>query len=296
MSRGELNIALVGVLAGLGAVVWFTREKPEVLPPLTTLTADTLKQIAVEHPGAPLLRLEKHDAQWRLVAPVHAPADPLEVAGLISLATSSVERSLPLTEVSLAELGLEPPEYTVTLNDQTLAVGASELIQARRYIRAGDHVALVADPPSAALDADYSDLVAKPLLPEDAKIVRIEVPGLTVARNADGSWAADTQPDASAEKLQAFVDNWRRARSMWNAAMPADSASGRQAIRIVLEDGEVLLRLAATEPQLQIDRPDYGVRYAVSKAEEAGLLTLAAAVVPASPDEAIQDAIAPKAE
>lgn len=296
MSRGKLNIALVGVLAGLGAVVWFTREKPEVLPPLTTLTADTLKQIVIEHPGAPPLRLEKHGAHWQLVAPVQAPTDPLEVAGVVSLATSNVERSLPLTEVSLAELGLEPPEYVVTLNDQVLAVGANEPIQARRYIKSGDHVALVADPPSAALDADYSDLVAKPLLPEDAKIVRIEVPGLTVSRNAEGQWTADTQPDASTEKLQAFVDNWRKARSMWNAAMPADGASGGQAIRIVLKDGEIQLRLAATEPQLQIDRPDYGVRYAVSKAEEAGLLTLASAVMPVSPDEAIQNAIAPASE
>ncbi|MDP9140777.1 MAG: DUF4340 domain-containing protein [Pseudomonadota bacterium] len=296
MSRARLNIVLVGVLAGLGAVVWFTREKPEVLPPLTTLTADTLKQIVIEHPGAPLLRLEKQDEQWQIVAPVKAPTDPLEVAGLISLTTSNVERSLPLAEVSLAELGLEPPGYTVTLNDQLLAFGANEPIQARRYIRTGDHVALVSDPPSAALDADYSDLVAKPLLPEGAKIVRIEVPGLTVSRNAEGTWAADTQPDASAEKLQAFVDNWRKARSMWNAAMPADGASGGQAIRIVLEDGEIQLRLAATEPQLQIDRPEYGVRYAVSKAEEAGLLTLASAVMPASPDEAIQNAIAPASE
>lgn len=290
MSRAKLNIAMVGVLAGLGAVVWFTREKPEVLPPLTTLTAETLQQIAIEHPGAPAIKLEKQGEQWQLVAPVKAPADPLEVAGIVALASSSVERSLPLTDVKLAELGLEPPEYTVTFNDQVLGFGADEPIQARRYLKTADHVALIPDPPKETLDADFSELVAKTLLPEGAKIVRIEVPGLTVSRNAEGQWTADTQPGASAEKLQAFVDSWSKARAMWNAAIPDGGKdlgeAGGQPIRIVLEDGEVQLRLAAHEPQLLIDRPDFGVRYSVSKAEEASLLTLAAAAVAETPDAA----------
>ncbi|HEY1077178.1 MAG TPA: DUF4340 domain-containing protein [Fontimonas sp.] len=290
MSRAKLNIAMVGVLAGLGAVVWFTREKPEVLPPLTALSAQTLKQILIEHPGTPAIRLEKQGEQWQLVAPVKAPTDPLEVAGIVALASSPVERSLPLAEVTLAELGLEPPQYSVTFNDQVLGFGADEPIQARRYIKAADHVALIADPPKEPLDADYSELVAKTLLPEGAKIVRIEVPGLTVARNEAGLWTAEPAGNASAEKLQAFVDSWSQARAMWNAAIPDGGKdlgpAGGQPIRIVLEDGEVQLRLAAHEPQLLIDRPDFGVRYAVSKAEEASLLTLAAA--PAAPAEAVE--------
>lgn len=289
MSRAKLNLALVGVLAGLGAVAWFTREKPEVLPPLTALTEATLKTIAIEHPGQPAVRLEKRDAGWHLVAPVDAPVDALEVNGLVALAGAKVERSLPLADVKLAELGLEPPAYGITFNDQSLAIGADEPIQARRYVKTGDHVALIADPPAEALDADYSELVAKALLPEGAKIQRVEVPGLVVSRNAEGQWVADGQPDATQEQMQVLVDGWSKARSMWNALIPDGGkdlgAAGGKPIRIVFDGGEVQLRLAGFEPQLLIDNPAYGVRYAVSKADEATLLTLLPAGTATAPPE-----------
>lgn len=294
MSRAKLNVALVTVLAGLGAVAWFTREKPEVLPPLTSLAETALTRIAIEHPGSPAIRLEKQGEHWQLVAPVAAPVDPLEVNGLIALATAKVERSLPLAEVKLAELGLEPAAYRITLNDQILAIGADEPIQARRYVKAGDHVALIADPPAETLDANYSELVAKPLLPEGARIQRIEVPGLVVSRNAEGQWTAAGQPDASAERLQAFVDAWSNARSMWNALIPdgeRDAGAAGRAVRIVFDGGEVQLRIAGFEPQLLIDRPDYGVRYAVSKADESTLLTLAKPDVPAEPADGAAPAL-----
>jgi hypothetical protein len=273
MTRSHLNIVLALAAIGLGALLWFSREKPETFPPLTALKADEVTAIELAHPDAPVIRLEKSDGAWRLTAPVQAPADDFEVSSLVNLATLDVRRSLPLAEADLKQLQLDPPKYTITLNGHELGFGDTEPIEYRRYVRSGEQVALVLDPPSAALDSDYSDLVAKQLLPTGAQIQRIELPQLTVVRK-HGVWIAEQRPEAGSDELQGLVDAWRNLRAMWNAARPADADDAGEPVRIVLGEGELNLRIVQREPQLQIDNPAYGVRYTVSRAELDRLLTL----------------------
>lgn len=276
MKRTQLNVALALAAVALGTALWLSREQTEPKPPLTPLAEDALRTIEIAHPDRPVIRLEKRGDDWRLTAPVDAPVDAFELSSLTGLAEREVQRSLPLAEVQLAELKLDPPAYTITLNDVTLGFGDTEPIEFRRYVRVGDEVRLIADPPSAALDADYSDLVAKELLPAAAQLQRIEVPGLVVQRAADGSWTADGHADAGADQLQGFVSAWRGARAMWNALRPEDAGDDSgEPVRLVLQDGsEVRLRVVEREPQLKIDRADYGIRYTLSKADADKLLKL----------------------
>jgi hypothetical protein len=274
MTRSHLNIVLALAAVGLGALLWFSREQPETFPPLTPLQQAEVSSIELAHPDAPLIRLEKQGTAWRLTAPVSAPADDFEVSSLVNLATLEIKRSLPLAEAYLKQLQLDPPNYTITLNSHVLGFGDTEPIEFRRYVRSGDQLALVLDPPSAALDRDYSDLVARQLLPAGAQIQRIELPQLTVARKEQGGWIAEQKPDAGSDELQALVDTWRDLRAMWNAARPADAGDAGEPVRIVLADGELNLRIVEREPQLKIDNPAYGVRYTVSRAELDKLLNL----------------------
>lgn len=285
MNRTQLNAVLAVAVVGLGVAAWLGREKPEPLPPLTPIAESDVRTIAIAHPDAAVIRIEKRGGDWRLVEPVDAPTDPFEVSSLVGLAKLEVKRSLPISEVTLADLKLDPPQYTVTLNDQVLGFGDTEPIEFRRYIRSGDQVALVGDPPSAALDRDYSDLVSRALLPDAAQILRIEVPGLVVRRGDDGSgWIADGRADATADQLQSFVDAWQNARAMWNAQRPADAGDAGEPVKLVLADGEVALRIAARDPQLLIDRADYGVRYTLSKADVDKLLKLPEPAPAAKPE------------
>lgn len=281
MKRSQLNLGLAAAVVGLAVAVWVSREKPEQHLPLTPIAETDLKSIAISHPDAKAIRLDKQGDAWRLTEPVNAPTDALEVSGLIGLTKLDVLRSLQPGEVQLADLGLEPPKFTVTLNDVELAFGDSEPIEYRRYIKTSGQVALVSDPPSAALDADYSDLVSKELVPSTAKILRIDVPGLSVRRAEDGNgWVADGVADATTDQLQTFVEGWKTARAMWNARMPEGAAATGEAVRITTDAGEIQLRVAARDPQLQIDRAEYGVRYTLSKADVDRLLKLAPVPTP----------------
>lgn len=294
MNRLQLNLALVVLVGGLAAALYFTQEEEKKGPPLTTLTDATLERIRIQHPDTPAIALAKQDGQWRLTEPVQAAADPLEVASIVTLATMEAKRKLAVADVDLKELKLDPPSYRVTLNDIELSIGDSEPIEYRRYIRIGEEIALTDDPPGAALDADYSDLVSKALLPPAVKLLRIEVPGLTLTRGADGQTWTETpaQADASADQKQKFVDGWTTARAMWNAAVPAEEADAAgEPVTLVYDGGELKLKIVAREPQLILENPALKVRYTLSKALENEILRLPDP--PAAEDAAAQPATTP---
>ena len=212
MKRSHLNLVLLAAVAGLGAAVWFGQKQEEKGPPLTALKQDAITRIAVEHPGKPAIRLEKKDGKWNITEPVKGPSDPFEVNGILNLAELEVKTKLD-PGVNKTELELEPPKYSVTLDDVRIDLGGSEPIKFRRYVKAGDVIGLVEDPPSAALDADFSDLVAKTLVPEDVSLQKIELPGLVLAKTTEGEWTSPQQGDAKPAQVEAFAESWKNARA-----------------------------------------------------------------------------------
>lgn len=275
MTRTQLNLVLLIAATGLGAAVFFSQKKEEKGAPLTTLTAEIINKIALEHPGAAAIELEKRNGKWKLTAPVQADADPFEVNGILALATLETKSALEPAQVKLADLGLDPPQYSISLNGQKLEFGGVEPLQYRRYIKTGSKIALVEDPPSAALDQDYSDLVVKKLLPENSEIMQIALPGLTLSKSADGKgWTlSPDDPGTSADQKQKLVDSWKNARAMWNAAEPAEGSRGDE-VTITLQDREIKFIVAQREPQLVLARPDLKVRFTLSKALVDELLKL----------------------
>ena len=278
MNRTALNIGLLLVVAALAAVLYFSKdENKDATTPLTALKVEDITRLVLERPDAAPLTLVKQGENWRLETPVQGRADPFEVASLLNIATQPAYRRLPLAEVNPAELKLAPPLYTLTINGQKLGFGDIDPLEYRRYVQLGNEVALSDDPPATAVDADYSNLVAKELLPLKAGIRSIEVPGLRVTRDADDrNWTASPASElATAATAARFVEAWRGARAMWNAVMPADGGKGA-AIVITLDDEVIRLHLVAREPQLLIDNPALKVRYALSKADAEQLLQLVA--------------------
>lgn len=272
MKRAQLNLALLAVAIGLGVTVFIANKKAPPGPPLTPFKADAVTRVAIEHPGAAAIRLEKQDGKWQLAAPVIAEADEFEVNGIIGLADRETRRTLE--GGSMKELGLEPPKFTLTLNDSAIAFGDTEPLEYRRYVRTGAGAFLVEDPPGASMDREYADLVSKNLLPPGTEIERIELPRLTLVK-ADGKWSViPADPKATADAMQALADGWTNARSMWNEMLRDGKAAGDK-VRITLKGGVAReFVVTALEPQLKLSRPELGVTFVMSKALAVDLLKL----------------------
>lgn len=297
MKRAHLNLLLLVIVAGLGATVWLTQKKEEKGAPLTALKQDAVTRIALEHPGKPVIRLEKKDGKWRLTEPVQAETDSFEVNGILGLAEFEVKAKLD-AGASKAELELDPPKYTVTLDDTKILVGGTEPIKFRRYVLSADQISLVDDPPSAALDADYSDLVSKALVPEGSELSRIELPGLRLEKAAEGGWTSPQQGEAKPAQVTKLAESWKNARAMWNAAETAGESSEGDAVKLTMADGRVIdLVVAERDPQLVLASKALGLRYTLSKALVEELFKIPEEPKPeATPSDAPKPAEVPAAE
>ena len=295
MNRSYLNLGLAVVVAGLGVAVWLSQKQEDQGPALTALKQDAITNIVIEHPAEPTIRLEKYDGQWRLTEPVQASADSLEVGGILSLAELEVKKQFD-AGVDLKQLELDPPRYRVTLDDVRIDIGGTEPIQYRRYVSSGEAIGVVDDPPSAALDADFSDLISKQLVPPGRKLTSVKLPDLLLSQ-ADPGWAlSPPQSDVSADQLQQLADAWSKARALWNQAPEGElDYSDQPQIELGLDDGsQIQLRLYAKEPQLILARPAAQVHYHLSKALADDLLGLPPTAEPVAADlDPVAEALAP---
>ena len=112
------TIALVLVLAGLGAYIYFvdsdrpaagTSDKQKVF----TVEADALEEITITSDNE-TSALRKVDGAWKLTAPESADADESEVSSLTSsLGSLEVNRVVDENASNLAEYGLANPRIKV---------------------------------------------------------------------------------------------------------------------------------------------------------------------------------------
>jgi len=276
MNRTRLNLLLAVIVLALGAGAWMAKQhKDKPKAALTPLAPEGVNRIVVEWPGSPTIKLEKQGRDWFLLEPVKARADGFEALGASSLASTEVQSTIEGGDVDLKELGLAPPNHTVTLNDVKVEFGGTEPLQSRRYVRVDGVVKLIEDPNSASLDKDYADLVSKALFAPGDELAKIELPGLTLSKGADGNWSAPPgTANATPLALKALANAWKAAQSMWNESAPGDAPAG-DIVRITMQDGRTIdYVVTATDPQLALYSPNLKVRYQLSKALADELLKL----------------------
>ena len=232
-------------------------REEQVLP----IDADALRAIrlAGEHGTVALeLRGEAPDAEWYLVEPYEAPADPAAARGLArAVATLEDQRQLEQPSQDTTQYGLDEPTLRLLVEAEGLAE-PTELIfggetgsKDGRYLRIGDDSAIHIAPAHQfrSLDKTVDDL-------RDRRLVRFS-PGAaervmlsgaaepTALRKVDGVWRMDTSASHRAsrpevEDLLAELTTTRVKRFLDADDPDLGLAEPSRWVEIVLEDGEQL--------------------------------------------------------
>lgn len=285
--RVLLNLLLlIGVLA-LIAVVYFKPgiETPPTLPPLTTLDSDQIKRIDIVRDKS-TVTLERRDGSWWIAGDTPIAADPMQIESLLGLAGAVPERSYAVGELDLAKLKLAPPETTLRLDNTELQFGATDPLQGLRYVRIGDRVHMIMDRYQNILQGQRTQLASRKLLPVDADIVALELPGVKLAKN-DKAWTVEPANDKlSADAPQQLVDAWKNASALWVRSY--QKAAGNKPVTVTLADGQKLVfELRQAEGETLLARPDIGLQYQLPEESAKPLLELA------QPEEQPEAATAP---
>lgn len=276
-SRGILNCALLILVVGLGALVYFQPglDKKQQAT-LTTLTPEKIQRIEIGAQGAQTITLVKEQNAWRMTAPIQISANEFRIESILGLLGAQSHTQYKKTQVDLAKLKLDTPRYLIRFNDLSVALGDTEPLEGRRYVLIGDVIHLIADAYSHHLTQGTSGFVSLKLLPQNSRIVALTLPTFSLTQT-DGRWKLSPEQNVSADKTNALIDAWRTASTRrvepWTET---DAHQGKIIISLKDQPNAINYLILATSPELILARPDIGMAYHFDKARAKALLELPA--------------------
>lgn len=278
--RHLLNLALLLGALGLGLIAWL--EPGHTPPPqpenLTTVSASQVQKIRIERREGRTVVLERVAGHWRMREPVDAPASEFRIESLLRITEHKSLGRNPVAGLDLARYGLDKPAVRLFLDDAELEFGDSTPLDSRRYLRLGDSVHLIKDVAYYHLIGPWTGFLSLRLLPEEAQLTRLELPGLDLALQ-DGQWQVTPMPESySADSGARLIDAWRTLQAIEVRPYAAEEPEGVNIEQVRLHlagsDEPLVFQLTARTPDLVLARPDLGVAYHLPASRAADLLDL----------------------
>lgn len=265
--RWKINAVLLLLVCLLGVFVWLKPGKQTVVEaPLLDLRNGAVNQISLEN-GEHLL-FERRDSGWELVEPFHARVNQVRIEQLLAIPMLSPAAEYPLPETSeLPGYGLGKPFATLGIDGQKLEFGDVAPLNRRRYVRMNDRLYLLDDGFSHQLSSKSTDFVDKKLVPDQAIIQGLLIPGLRVSKAEEGGWHA--MPALGQEQLQDLVMQWATARAI-EVRRGAPKVLG-ETIEVETALGPIRFSILQKNPELVLSRSDQDLVY-VMTAESSRLL------------------------
>src|SRR5262245_46660165 len=186
------TIALIVVLAGLGAYIYFvTWKQPDTpadtkkLDKVFTVASDKIEEIKLTSASGDATTLKKDGGAWKLTEPVASGADESEVGGITNaLATADLIRVVDPNPASLNDYGLSNPRIVIDFKAEgdkdyrKLFVGEKTPTGSDLFARRNDEKAvfLISSFQETSLNKSTFDLRDKNVLKVDrGKIDRVEL-------------------------------------------------------------------------------------------------------------------------
>jgi uncharacterized protein DUF4340 len=206
------TIALVVVLAGLGAYIYFVTWKKPIEPPskqekvFAGVQTDKIDELKVTSDKGDVSTLKKDNGNWQLVAPVAAKADETEASGITSaLGQVEIVRVIDENPTDLKGYGLDMPRVEVDFKGagdkdyRRLLIGEKSPTGADLFAKRNDEkkVFLIPASQETTLNRSTFELRDKTLLKfERDKVDGVEVNagGKTVQLEKNGAEWKITQP------------------------------------------------------------------------------------------------------
>lgn len=167
-NRWLVNLLLLILVIGLGALMRWDLENAQREARLTGLLPENITEIAIERTDEPTIRLVQDAEGWRMESPYPVSADAGRIGKLTGIAATAVYRSLPKT-AGAERLGLNADSPRLTLNGLVLSFGDVDPIGQHRYVAIGEQVHLIGDGFRHHLIAGAEDYVDRSLLPSGFK-------------------------------------------------------------------------------------------------------------------------------
>lgn len=147
MSRGaRINLTLLTLAAVLALLIRLSPDSDpqQEITPLTRQSPEEVNKITVSNRHGSFT-LERRGSDWKMTAPHATKANAEKIADLLEILSTISYQQFPLSEVDLAEFGLQPPAASIRIDGLTLELGDIHPYNQRRYLRIDDTLHLIRD-------------------------------------------------------------------------------------------------------------------------------------------------------
>jgi len=264
-SKAWLNLALIAALVALSLYAYYKPwQKADPTIKLTQLKRGDVTRIVVEPRGAAVIKLEKRNGAWRILAPLDAQAEDTQVDRLIDIVNANSKQKL--ATVDLAQFGLSPPQVRVTLNDEPFAFGRVNDITNEQYVATAAGVYLAPPLYGYGLPTDATKLLSRRLLDEGEIPVAFDFGRYRIIRDDNGKWvaggdfAAEKDQPLSQDDFNRWADEWRHTSAL--SVEPDKDSRAREQVTVRFKDGRtVIMRIVQKAPGFLLVRGDNSMRY-----------------------------------
>jgi len=257
-SRLMTNLILLVIVITLGVFIYVSRNDNVVATGLTTLDANTVNKIEINHKGR-IVTLEKKDDHWRILKPVDTDANDFRVNSLLGMLASQSFASYDPAKLDIKKLGLDAAKTTIRFNQLKIDFGIDNPISHNRYVLVDGRVHLISDQYYPLISSQVGTLVSPGILPRGAVITGIDLPDQTL-RKSDIGWQS-SDVSVSTDDIQKVIDEWSHAQAFGVHTYNPRKSQGRIEVSINSQDEPLVFEITDTEPWLIIARPDLGIEY-----------------------------------
>lgn len=166
-----LSTVLVGLLAGIGLLIW----KDQTDTPVAS-TTESITEIRLLRKGFSDIVMTKIQGLWQLTSPCTLAVNAQRLEPLLG-ALQPAGHSYKASDVDLDAAGLTPAQATVYLNHKRIELGNTDLQGNRRYALSTDTVEFVPEWVLSLINGGITAFVK--LEPFGAKLSQLTINGLT---------------------------------------------------------------------------------------------------------------------
>lgn len=270
-SRNLLNGILLLVVVGLITLIIFEPGKKEAtpIPRLTSLNPDDIKHIIIRRTSDKhILEFKRVESGWSMLQPYRLAANNFRINSIFKLAETVSFSKNKLQNLDLNKFGLDDPTVTITFNHKTrISFGNNKSLKNLRYVQIDNQLHMITDSFYYQLMAKAESFIDHQLLPENSKILELELPSVKI-KNNNGKWDVSPEPDEySADSINQLLSQWLLSQA-YDIKYSGSNKISRSAtkikpdIRIKLSNNKLIrFKLISNKEHFVLHNIDSGIQY-----------------------------------
>ncbi len=144
--RTRTNLIVALLLGAMLVLAWLTqRQAANVRPVLAEFDVAAVQSVRVARADGMTLVFVRDGDDWRMTAPEARPIDAQRIDGIVAGLNTVSHADYPVDRIPLADVGLDPPRATVTVDGDDFRFGDRSPVSGQRYVQHSGTVHLVDD-------------------------------------------------------------------------------------------------------------------------------------------------------